>query len=108
MSSSCRSASPATRAASPAERSSMTLTALPSASSASTTCEPMNPAPPVTIVRGVTPWNLYRRSRGPRGQLLFDGVHGLVDSLEHTHAVALARQASAGGRPAEHDRYVGV
>ena len=49
MSSSTQPASSATRPASPEERSSITRHPYPSASSASTTCEPMNPAPPVTI-----------------------------------------------------------
>jgi hypothetical protein len=35
----------------PVERSSTTATSCPSSSSASTTCEPMKPAPPVTRIR---------------------------------------------------------
>ena len=51
MSASCSSAPPATFSRFPFERSSRTCTSSPRASSASTTCEPMNPAPPVTTAR---------------------------------------------------------
>ncbi len=63
MSSLRSSASLATRSASPEERSSITVTPWPSPSRASTTCEPMKPAPPVTIARGVTRGNLQSTAR---------------------------------------------
>src|SRR5580704_1027200 len=108
MSSSRRSAPAATRPASPADRSSITVTSKPSASRAATTCEPMKPAPPVTIARGATRENLYRRRRSASGKQLFDNSDGLVHSLEHPHALEFGRQIAARGDPAKDDRNVGV
>ena len=51
MSRSCRVAPAATFSRLPVARLSSTCTSSPRASSASTTCEPMKPAPPVTIAR---------------------------------------------------------
>src|SRR4051812_26278484 len=49
MSTTSRSAAGFTRRSSPVERSSSTSTVAPPATQASTTCDPMNPAPPVTM-----------------------------------------------------------
>ncbi len=63
MSSSHSCAPAGTLAALPEERSSMTVTSWPAASSASARCEPMKPAPPVTIER--------------------DGISGRLSASEH-------------------------
>src|SRR6478672_7189670 len=87
MSSSTSSAFGLTSEREPDERSSITVTAWPSAMSLSTTWDPMNPAPPVTIALGAIRPNLYRRRRGGAGEYVFDGRHRLVDALEHAHAL---------------------
>src|SRR5438270_13232693 len=97
MSSSRSCAAAATRPASPVERSSMTVTELPAASSGSSTWEPMKPAPPVTI--GL--WLIAAIYAGARGRelrrVLLNGgrrgrelrcscFDGLVDPFEHRPA----------------------
>src|SRR5438552_457234 len=117
MSSSTSSAPEGTRSALPEDRSSITWTSKPSASSLSATCEPMNPAPPVTIAALLTGATLANREaaalggrRGLRPGLeeLFDRLDGLVDALEHAHPAALARQAPADRRAGKHDRNLRV
>src|SRR5487761_1987507 len=108
MSSSRRSAAGSTRSALPEERSSMTVTLRPSARSASTTCEPMNPAPPVTIARLLTRGNLYGGRGGGACEQSFDGFDRLVDPLEDAHIAPFAGQAPTDGGASEDDRHVRV
>src|SRR5438105_1483257 len=96
MSSSRTSASAATRAGSPLDMSSITTTREPVASSASTTCEPMKPAPPVTT-EVLTSLNLAGSGREPVRQQLLYRRHGLIDALHKPPVGMLARGALRAG-----------
>ncbi len=78
----------------------------PSASRASTTCEPMKPAPPVTIARCVIRRKSIPTPRSrPRRAGHSTTSDRLVDPLEHPSARAAPRQAAADRGAAEHDRH---
>src|SRR5215210_4912504 len=82
----------------PLERLSTTRTSSPRATSPSTTCEPMNPAPPVTMTRtGAYP------SVAP----MFVSFEGVDGSGKTTQSRLLAQQLAAEGRQVAHLREPG-